>query len=192
MTNSILDGLKLADPVLFKDERGYFFESYNRDKWFKYGISDIFFQDNESCSCKGTMRGLHYQLEPKAQSKLVRVVRGAVIDFVLDIRKSSDSFGEMFFVYLSGENHRQFYIPHGFAHGFIALEDDTVFAYKCDNFYSREHERGISMFDKDLDVFGKLGEFSRQELGQKLEISDIVISEKDKHHPDFKEAEYFI
>lgn len=184
-------GLKVIQPSVFGDERGYFFESYNKGKILLEGIDDEFVQDNESCSCKNVIRGLHYQLEPNAQSKLVRVVKGSVIDFVLDIRKSSATFGKMYFIHLSGDNHRQFYVPHGFAHGFISLSDDTVFAYKCDNYYSKKDERGISIFDEKLNLFNNLKKFAKKTLNLNLNFSELVISDKDKIHPSFEYADLF-
>jgi len=190
MNEELLEGLQILTPAVFKDERGYFFESYNKKRMEVCDINDVFVQDNESCSSKGVIRGLHYQLEPAAQSKLVRVIRGAIIDFVLDIRKSSPTFGQMYFIYLSSDNFKQFYIPHGFAHGFLALEDCTVFSYKCDNFYDKGLERGISIFDESLDIFGKLNKLFIN-LNRKVDMSNLIISEKDKHHPNFKDADYF-
>ena len=182
-------GLKVIEPTVFTDGRGYFFETFSKEKYSTLGV-DInyeFVQDNESCSAKNVMRGLHYQVPPHAQGKLVRVVKGSVIDFVLDIREGSKTFGQMFFVYLTGENKRQFWIAPGFAHGFISLEDGTIFSYKCTDVYSKEDERGISMLDEKLDVFGKLKGFA-EENEIKLELNNLILSEKDKRHPNFADV----
>ena len=191
MNEVLPKGLLILHPNVFGDNRGYFFESYNKKRMETVDVNDNFVQDNESRSCKNVLRGLHYQLNPCAQSKLVRVVKGEVIDFVLDIRRSSDTFGKMYFVYLSGDNKTQFYVPHGFAHGFISLADDTVFAYKCDNYYSKDCERGISLFDNSLKIFENLNLFANKSLGINLDFNDIITSDKDKKHPDFKNAECF-
>jgi len=191
MNEVLPKGLLILHPNVFGDDRGYFFESYNKKRMETVDVNDNFVQDNESCSCKNVLRGLHYQLNPCAQSKLVRVVKGEVIDFVLDIRRSSDTFGKMYFVYLSSDNKTQFYVPHGFAHGFISLADDTIFAYKCDNYYSKDCERGISLFDNSLKIFDNLNLFANRSLGINLDFNDIITSDKDKKHPDFKNAECF-
>lgn len=152
ITNTPIEGLKIIKPVVFKDGRGYFFESYNAERYKSYGITDNFVQDNQSCSSKGVVRGLHFQLPPFAQSKLVRVLRGAALDVAVDIRAGSPTYGKYFSVLLTAENMLQFYIPVGFAHGFTALEDDTVFFYKCGNFYNKASERNIIFNDPDINV----------------------------------------
>ena len=139
-------------PKVYKDDRGYFYETFN-EKEFKEKVGDIdFVQDNESMSAYGTIRGMHFQAGEHAQAKLVRVLKGAVIDVVIDIRPESENFGKYFYVYLSEENKRQFFVPRGFAHGFIALQDNTIFQYKCDNFYNKESERSIFFGDAGLNI----------------------------------------
>jgi len=147
-----LSGLQLLQPDIFIDDRGYFFESYNYETFKKLNIYDVFVQDNQSCSKKNVIRGLHFQTPPFAQAKLVRVIKGAVLDVVVDIRKKSETYGQHYSVLLSGENKLQLYIPVGFAHGFAALIDDTVFAYKCSNIYHKDSEKSILYNDKDLNI----------------------------------------
>lgn len=146
-----LDGLFELEPKVFGDERGYFFESYRREVYQQLGIENDFVQDNESFSVKGTLRGLHYQEEPFAQAKLVRVVKGKVLDVALDIRKDSPTFGKHHQVILDAEKHNMFLVPAGFAHGFVALED-SVFFYKCSNYYNKEREGGILWNDPSLGI----------------------------------------
>jgi dTDP-4-dehydrorhamnose 3,5-epimerase len=147
-----ISGLKLMLTNIINDDRGYFFESYNYETLKKIGIDEVFVQDNQSCSKKNVIRGLHFQETPHAQAKLVRVLKGAVLDVAVDLRKKSPTYGEHFSVVLSEENQWQFFIPMGFAHGFAALEDDTVFAYKCSNYYHRNSERSILYNDVDLNI----------------------------------------
>lgn len=147
-----LDGVLILQPKVFGDARGYFFESWNRECMTEVGISVDFIQDNESCSIKGVLRGLHYQKSPYAQAKLVRVIRGRVRDVVVDIRKGSPTFGKHVAVELSGDNKKMLFVPRGFAHGFVSLDEGTIFAYKCDNKYASSHERGISPFDPGLGI----------------------------------------
>ena len=147
-----IEGLLIIEPTVFKDDRGYFFESYNEQRFKELGITDDFVQDNQSCSQKGVVRGLHFQKPPFAQAKLVRVLRGAVLDFAVDIRKGSPTYGQYVSTLLTADNFRQFYLPTGFAHGFAALEDDTVFAYKCSAFYNKASEGCILFNDKDLNI----------------------------------------
>jgi dTDP-4-dehydrorhamnose 3,5-epimerase len=142
------------------------------------GISSRFIQDNESMSNRGVIRGLHYQIEPYSQAKLVRVIQGMVFDVALDLRKNSPSFGKWFGVVLSGENKKQFYIPKGFAHGFSVLKDETIFAYKCDNIYNPESERGIKYNDPSL------------EIDWMIKPEEAIISEKDLNNPTIADAEY--
>ena len=151
-TKTSIDGLLIIEPTVFKDDRGYFFESYNEQRFKELGVLDDFVQDNQSCSQKGVVRGLHFQKPPYAQAKLVRVLRGAVLDFAVDIRKGSPTYGKYESVLLTADNFRQFYLPAGFAHGFAALEDNTVFAYKCSNFYNRASGGCILFNDKDLNI----------------------------------------
>ena len=147
-----ISNLKLLQPNIFNDKRGYFFESYNSEVFRKLGIDEVFVQDNQSCSQKNVIRGLHFQVPPFAQAKLVRVIRGAVLDVAVDLRKDSPTYGQHFSVLLSEENQLQFFIPTGFAHGFATLEDHTIFTYKCSNFYHKNMERSILFNDKDLNI----------------------------------------
>lgn len=152
VTDLKLGGLKLIEPDIHRDVRGYFAETYNEECYRAAGIDATFVQDNESCSQKGVLRGLHWQAMPHAQAKLVRVIRGAVWDVAVDIRKGSPTFGQWDGITLSAENALQLFIPRGFAHGFVVLEDDTLFAYKCDNFYNRASERGLAWNDPTVAV----------------------------------------
>ena len=145
-----IEGLKVIELDVFHDQRGYFVETYNAERYAAQGIKQVFVQDNESKSQKGVVRGLHWQTGAAAQSKLVRVVQGAVWDVAVDVRKDSKTYGQHFAVMLTGENKKQFLIPRGFAHGFIVLEDDTVFVYKCDNLYCKSAERGMRFDDPAL------------------------------------------
>ena len=149
---SEISDLKLLQPNIYIDERGYFFESYNYGTFRQLGIHDIFVQDNQSFSKKNVIRGLHLQVPPFAQAKLVRVIQGAVLDVAVDLRKESPTYGQHCSVLLSAENQLQFYIPVGFAHGFAALEEDTIFAYKCSHFYHKDAEKSILFNDKDLNI----------------------------------------
>ncbi len=165
-----LDGVVIIEPKVFKDSRGYFFESFSL-KEFEEKVRKInFVQDNESMSSYGVMRGLHFQRPPFTQSKLVRCVRGAVLDVALDIRKGSPTYGQHVAVELTEDNHRQFFMPRGFAHGFAVLSDVAVFQYKCDNFYAPQSDGGISIVD------GGLG------IDWKIPVGKAVLSEKDTRH----------
>ena len=163
--------VKIVEPVIFRDARGYFVETYNAARYAEAGIAADFVQDNESCSSRGVLRGLHWQAGRHAQAKLVRVIRGAVWDVAVDIRKGSPTFGKSVSCELTAENGRLFFIPRGFAHGFVVLEDNTLFAYKCDNVYCRESERGLKFDDPALGI--KWPWPGR----------DFLLSEKDKLHP---------
>lgn len=147
-----LEGLVLIEPNVFGDARGYFLESYQQEAFRNAGIDAHFVQDNESCSSAGVLRGLHFQHPPHAQGKLVRVVRGRVWDVAVDIRVASPTYGQYFGVELTGENKRQLWIPPGFAHGFYTLEDDTIFAYKCSDFYNKSSEEAIRWNDPDIGI----------------------------------------
>lgn len=152
-TRTDIPEVLIIEPAVHGDSRGYFVETFRADKLEEFlGYKVNFFQDNESKSSYGVLRGLHYQLPPFAQTKLVRVIKGRVLDVTVDIRKNSPTFGKHVAVELSGDNKKQVLIPRGFAHGFVVLEDDTVFAYKVDNYYSPECDRGIAFDDKDLDI----------------------------------------
>jgi dTDP-4-dehydrorhamnose 3,5-epimerase len=152
-TRTAIPDVVIIEPTVHGDSRGYFVETFRQDKLEEFlGYQINFCQDNESKSSKGVLRGLHYQLPPHAQTKLVRVISGRVLDVAVDIRKNSPTFGQHVAVELSGENKKQLLIPRGFAHGFVVLEDDTVFAYKVDNYYSPECDRGIAFDDKNLNI----------------------------------------
>ena len=173
-----LKGCFILEPQVFKDKRGYFLESYNQITFNKaLGLDINFVQDNESQSSTGVLRGLHYQLGEFAQSKLVRVIKGKVLDVVVDVRPNSSTFGEHLSIELSEQNKKQFFVPKGFAHGFLVLEDETIFSYKCDNFYNKASEAGIIYNDKDLAIDWNLPE------------QNLIISEKDLILPNFKNAE---
>lgn len=147
-----IEGLVILEPRIFHDTRGYFYESYNQQKMSELGIDTIFVQDNQSYSQKGVIRGLHFQKPPFAQAKLVRVIKGKVLDVAVDIRKGSPTYGQHYSVLLTGDNHRQFFIPEGFAHGFVALEDNSIFTYKCSQFYHKEAEMSIRYNDPILNI----------------------------------------
>lgn len=166
----------LIEPNVYHDERGYFIETFNKKQWDCILGDTNFVQDNQSKSSYGVLRGLHFQAGEHAQAKLVRVVKGQVIDVIVDIRPESEHFGKYYYTMLSGENHRQFYVPRGFAHGFVTLEDETIFQYKCDNYYDKESERGIIWNDEDINI----------PWLQWIDEKDIILSEKDKLHPSLK------
>ena len=164
-----LEGLLIIKPDVFEDDRGYFFESFNTDKFLKAGLDLHFMQDNESKSKKGVLRGLHFQAPPFAQGKLVRVMRGSVLDVAVDIQKNSPTYGKWESIELSGKNKLMYWIPAGFAHGFATLEDDTIFFYKCTNVYNKASEGSLLWNDP--------------KLGINWGIADPVISDKDKVSP---------
>jgi dTDP-4-dehydrorhamnose 3,5-epimerase len=173
VTETPIKGLLIIEPRIFPDDRGYFYESYNQQKYRDIGIDVDFVQDNQSSSSKGTLRGLHAQAPPYGQDKLVRVTQGRVIDVAVDIRKGSPTYGQHFTIELSAENNLQFWIPKGFLHGFYTLEDDTVFAYKISDFYNKESEIGVKITDQALGIdWGFLTE-------------NITLSPKDETLPDF-------
>ena len=151
ITKTEFEGLWIIDPSVFVDDRGYFFETFNHHRYQLPGVMP-FVQDNEAKSNKGVLRGLHFQTGEHAQGKLVRVVKGAVYDVAVDIRSRSETYGMSFGIVLSGENKKQLWVPRGFAHGYLVLEDDTVFSYKCDNYYNKSAERGIRYDDPDLSI----------------------------------------
>jgi dTDP-4-dehydrorhamnose 3,5-epimerase len=161
-----LKGLLIIEPQVFKDERGYFYESYNQEKFFKAGIRDVFVQDNQSLSQKNVVRGLHFQHPPYAQAKLVRVIKGSVYDVVVDLRKDSPTYGQSFGIELTEENFLMLYVPIGFAHGFATLQDNTIFAYKCSAFYNKASEDTILWNDPTLNIDWK--------------VQNPILSEKDK------------
>lgn len=173
ITKTPIEGLLIIEPTVFGDERGYFYESFNKEKFKEITGEEIdFIQDNQSLSAKNIVRGLHFQNPPYAQGKLVRVIKGAVIDVAVDIRKNSPTYGEHFALELSEENKKIFWIPPGFAHGFSSLEDDTIFAYKCTNYYSKESEDSIYWDDADLNI--------------DWQVKNPIISEKDSEKKLFK------
>lgn len=167
-----LEGLLVIEPKVFKDHRGYFYESYNAEAFKQAGIEAVFVQDNQSLSQKGILRGLHFQAPPHAQGKLVRVIKGAVLDVVVDIRKNSSTYGQHFSIELTEENFKMFWIPPGFAHGFVTLEDHTIFSYKCTDVYNKAAEGGLLWNDP--------------ELGINWGIEQPVLSEKDTLNPQLK------
>ncbi|HSM47890.1 MAG TPA: dTDP-4-dehydrorhamnose 3,5-epimerase [Draconibacterium sp.] len=177
ITETPLPGLLIIEPSVFNDERGYFYESYHFQRYQEIGIEIPFVQDNESKSVKGVVRGLHYQLNPVAQAKLVRVVQGTVYDVALDLRKGSPTFGQWFGLEISETDKRQLFIPRGFAHGFSVLSETAIFSYKCDNGYSRDAERAINSFDPQLNIDWQIND------------AECKISEKDKIAPLFAQAE---
>ena len=170
-----IEGVVIIEPRIFKDDRGYFFESFSQREFEEKVCKTNFVQDNESKSSYGVLRGLHFQKPPFAQSKLVRVIKGAVLDVAVDIRKGSPTFGQYVSVELTGENHRQFFIPRGFAHGFSVLSEEVIFQYKCDNFYSPQSEGAIAWNDPDLNI------------DWRIPAEKVVLSEKDSKHPRLKD-----
>lgn len=170
-----IKGVVIIEPKVFKDERGYFFESYSKREFDEKVAPIDFVQDNESCSSKGVMRGLHFQRPPFTQSKLVRCVKGVVLDVAVDLRKGSPTYGKHVAVELTEDNHRQFFIPKGFAHGFAVLSDVAVFQYKCDEFYHPEADGGISILDDSLGI------------DWRIDPTEAILSEKDTKHPSLKD-----
>ena len=171
-----IEGVFIIEPKIWGDERGYFFESYStRDFAANTGLDITFVQDNESKSRYGVLRGLHFQYPPYTQSKLVRVINGRVLDVAVDIRKGSPTYGQYISCELTAENHRQFFVPKGMAHGFVVLSEEAVFQYKCDEFYHPEAEGAIAWDDKELGIQWP------------IPAADVVLSEKDKHHPLLKD-----
>ncbi len=173
-----IPGLLIFEPRVFEDQRGYFFESYNQSLFKEQGIEPEFVQDNQSRSSRGVLRGLHYQLNPFAQDKLVRVLSGEVFDVAVDLRRGSPTFGKWHGDFLSAENRRQMFVPAGFAHGFIVLSETAEFFYKCTAFYHKESERGIRF---DEPAFG---------IDWRLPASQLLISDRDTNLPGLEEAEY--
>lgn len=172
-----IDGVFIIEPRVFSDARGYFFESFSQREFDQKVRKINFVQDNESKSCYGVMRGLHFQAPPFSQSKLVRCVRGRVLDVALDIRRGSPTYGQHVAVELSEDNHRQFFIPRGFAHGFSVLSETAVFQYKCDNFYHPEADGGISILDSSLGI------------DWRILTEHAILSDKDTKHPLLKDFE---
>ena len=172
-----IEGVVIIEPRIFEDARGYFFESFSQREFEEKVGKIVFVQDNESKSSYGVMRGLHFQRPPFTQSKLVRCVKGAVLDVAVDLRKGSPTYGKHVAVELTEDNHRQFFIPQGFAHGFAVLSNEAVFQYKCDNFYAPQADGGISILDESLGI------------DWKIPTDKAILSEKDTKHPLLKEFE---
>jgi dTDP-4-dehydrorhamnose 3,5-epimerase len=167
----------IIEPRIFKDDRGYFYESFSQREFEEKVCRTTFVQDNQSKSSYGVLRGLHFQKPPYCQSKLVRCIKGAVLDVAVDIRKGSPTFGKHIAVELSAENHRQVFIPRGFAHGYSVLSETAILEYKCDNFYAPQSEGGILWNDSELAI------------DWQIPADEIILSEKDKHHPTLAECE---
>lgn len=176
ITETGFEGLVIIEPVVFSDSRGYFMESFNQDTLKKGGIKFVPVQDNESSSVKGVIRGLHYQLRPFEQAKLIRVIEGKIFDVAVDLRKVSKTYGRWFGTELNSDSKLQLLIPKGFAHGFSVLSKTAVIQYKCDNFYKPAYERGIALNDPALGI------------DWKTDISKAIISEKDLKNPNFRDA----
>ncbi len=174
---TFIDGVYIITPKVFGDERGYFMETYKESDFKEAGITCHFLQDNQSKSRKGVLRGLHFQKQ-YPQAKLVRVISGEVYDVAVDLRKSSPTYGKYIGVTLSAENKKQFFVPQGFAHGFLVLSDEAEFVYKCDNLYHPEDEGGLMYNDKTIGIDWPKG-------------YDIILSEKDKHFPDFENLDFY-
>ena len=180
VTETKLKGCFILEPKLFNDDRGYFFESFNEDVFNKAtGANTHFVQDNQSYSAKGVIRGIHYQTGNAAQAKLVRVIKGAVLDVAVDLRQQSATFGQFVAIELSAENKKQLFIPRGFGHGFAVISDVAEFFYKCDNYYNKEAEAGILYNDTNLNI------------DWKISVDNSIVSQKDKELPKFKDAHYF-
>lgn len=173
-----IEGVLILEPRMFKDERGYFYESFSQREFEENVCRTTFVQDNQSMSVYGVVRGLHFQKPPFCQSKLVRCIKGAVLDVAVDIRKGSPTFGKYVAVELTEDNHRQFFIPRGFAHGFAVLSEEAVFQYKCDNYYNKESEGAIAWNDEQIAV------------DWRLPLDKVILSEKDKLSKQLSEAGY--
>lgn len=170
----------IIEDTVFEDSRGYFFESFNQQKFHQLtGLNIAFVQDNQSKSSKGVLRGMHYQAGEFAQAKLVRVLQGSVIDAVVDMRENSPSYGKSFSIELTATNHLQLFVPRGFAHGFVVKEDETVFFYKCDNYYHKQSEAGLIYNDETV------------KIDWQFNIDDVLLSDKDKILPSFTQAVKF-
>lgn len=172
-----IEGLLVIEPQVFRDQRGWFCETYQEERYRAAGVDARFVQDNQSCSSYGVVRGLHFQRPPFTQAKLVSCTLGRVLDVAVDLRKDSPTFGQHFAVELNEENHRQFFIPKGFAHGFSVLSETAVFSYKCDELYHPEADGGILLSDPALLI------------DWQIPVSERILSEKDKHHPLLRELD---
>ncbi len=175
ITDGPIPGLKLFEPRVFGDERGYFYETFNAKVWADAGVSDVFVQDNQAYSSRGVLRGLHYQRGVRAQAKLVRVIEGEVLDVAVDLRPDSPTYGQHHSVRLSGDNKLQFYVPRGFAHGYVVLSDTALFAYKCDNLYFPKSEGGVRFDDPSLGI------------DWEISSAEVQLSAKDEVLPPFGE-----
>lgn len=173
VVQTAIPDLLVFEPQVFHDERGYFFESYNRRVWAEAGVDCEFVQANQARSTRGVLRGLHYQTGAQAQAKLVRVVEGAVVDVAVDLREDSPTYGQWFAIHLNAENKRQLLVPRGFAHGYVVLSETAEFVYKCDNYYSKAHEGGIRYDDPSLNI----------DWG--FDLSKVIVSAKDLELPAF-------
>ena len=178
-----IKGLLVIEPNVFGDERGFFLESYSQRDFEEIGIKDKFVQDNHSTSSRGVLRGMHFQTQ-NTQSKLVRVTKGAVLDVAVDLRPESQTFGRHFAIELSAENKKMFYIPKRFAHGFLTLEDDTHFMYKCDNYYDPSSDSGLVFDDVKLNIDWQFKEY------EFINDRDVIISQKDFNHPEFVSIDF--
>ncbi|MGL5459254.1 MAG: dTDP-4-dehydrorhamnose 3,5-epimerase [Cetobacterium sp.] len=175
----MIKGLVVIEPKIYSDERGFFYEFFNRQQLLKYGIDEEFVQGNHSKSNFGVLRGLHFQKE-QAQGKLIRVLKGEILDIVVDLRKDSETFGKYFKIILSESNRKILFVPKGFAHGFLTLQDDTEIEYLCTDFYAPAFDSGVIWNDKDLDIDWELEKYG-------LEEGNLIISEKDKNQQTLKE-----
>ena len=173
-----IEGVVIIEPRIFKDDRGYFYESFSQREFEEKVCRTTFVQDNQSKSSYGVVRGLHFQKPPYSQSKLVRCIKGAVLDVAVDIRKGSPTFGKYVAVELTEDNHRQFFVPRGFAHGFAVLSDEAVFQYKCDNFYNKESEGAVAWNDPELAI------------DWRIPVEKVLLSEKDKLSKTIAEADF--
>ena len=173
-----IEGVVIIEPRIFKDDRGYFYESFSQREFEEKVCRTVFVQDNQSKSSYGVLRGLHFQKPPYAQSKLVRCIKGPVLDVAVDIRKGSPTFGKYVAVELTEDNHRQFFVPRGFAHGFAVLSDEAVFQYKCDNFYNKESEGSVAWNDPELAI------------DWRIPAEKVLLSEKDKQSKTISDADY--
>ena len=174
LIDTALDGVYIIEPTIFRDARGYFYESYNRNAFEKAGLHYTFVQDNQSMSSYGTIRGIHFQKGDYAQAKLVRALQGTILDIVVDLRAGSPTYGQHVAVELSEDNHRQLLIPRGFGHGFSILSETAVFAYKCDNFYAQAHEGSVRFDDPELAI------------DWRIDMKKALLSDKDRQAPDFR------
>lgn len=173
-----IDGVVIIEPTIFNDDRGYFYESFSQREFESKVCSTVFVQDNQSKSSYGVVRGLHFQKPPYTQSKLVRCIKGVVLDVAVDIRKGSPTFGKYVAVELTEDNHRQFFVPRGFAHGFAVLSDEAVFQYKCDNYYNKESEGAVAWNDPELAI------------DWRIPADRVILSEKDKHSKNIADADF--